>query len=103
MRVPLKVDVIRDRGAMVREVEDGELENVYRLQVMNATEAPHRYRIGVEGLPGLRVASEAGHHDGSGVDPRLPGSHPRGRPTRRRAARRRSSSVSRPRTAVTST
>ena len=58
MRVPLKVDVIRDRGAMVREVEDGELENVYRLQVMNATESAHRYRITVDGLPGVRVASE---------------------------------------------
>jgi cytochrome c oxidase accessory protein FixG len=58
MRVPLKVDVIRDRGAMVREVENGQLENVYRLQVMNATEAPRRYRITVEGLPGIRVASE---------------------------------------------
>ena len=58
MRVPLKVDVIRDRGAMVREVEDGEFENVYRLQVMNATESPQRFRIAVEGLPGVRVASE---------------------------------------------
>ncbi len=59
MRVPLKVDVIRDRGALVREVEDGELENVYRLQVMNATESAHRYRIAVEGINGIRVASEA--------------------------------------------
>ena len=58
VRVPLKVDVIRDRGAMVRNVENGELENVYRLQVMNATEAPHRYRIEVEGIAGLYVASE---------------------------------------------
>ena len=58
LRVPLKVDVIRDRGALVREVEDGALENVYRLQVMNATESPHRYRIAVEGLPGIRIASE---------------------------------------------
>ena len=58
MRVPLKMDVIRDRGAMVREVEDGELENVYRLQVMNATETARRYRITVEGLPGIRVATE---------------------------------------------
>ncbi|HEX7649387.1 MAG TPA: cytochrome c oxidase accessory protein CcoG, partial [Noviherbaspirillum sp.] len=31
-RTPLKVDVIRDRGAMGREVEDGMIENVYRLQ-----------------------------------------------------------------------
>jgi polyferredoxin len=52
------VDVIRDRGALVREVEDGELENVYRLQVMNATESAHRYRIAVEGINGIRVASE---------------------------------------------
>ncbi|MGE0357442.1 MAG: cytochrome c oxidase accessory protein CcoG [Burkholderiales bacterium] len=58
LRVPLKVDVIRDRGAMVREVENGELENVYRLQVMNATESAHRYRIAVEGLAGVRIASE---------------------------------------------
>lgn len=58
LRVPLKVDVIRDRGAMVREVEDGELENVYRLQVMNTTEAPRRYRLTVEGPAGVRIASE---------------------------------------------
>ena len=58
MRVPLKVDVIRDRGALVREVEDGQLENVYRLQVMNATESPRKYRITVDGLPGLRVAPD---------------------------------------------
>jgi len=57
LRVPLKVDVIRDRGAMVRDVEDGELENVFRLQIMNATEAPRRYRIRVEGVEGLHVAS----------------------------------------------
>ncbi|MBL0143971.1 MAG: cytochrome c oxidase accessory protein CcoG [Betaproteobacteria bacterium] len=59
MRVPLKVDVIRDRGAIVREVEDGELENVYRLQVTNATESTLRYRIAVDGLPGVRIASDS--------------------------------------------
>ena len=58
LRVPLKLDVIRDRGSMVRELAGGELENVFRLQVMNATESPHRYRIAVEGLPGLAIASE---------------------------------------------
>jgi cytochrome c oxidase accessory protein FixG len=58
LRVPLKVDVIRDRGALVREVEGGELENVFRLQVMNATEATHRYRLSATGIPDLRVASE---------------------------------------------
>jgi cytochrome c oxidase accessory protein FixG len=58
VRVPLKVDVIRDRGTLVREVEDGELENIYRLQVMNATESAQRYRIAVQGVAGVRVASD---------------------------------------------
>jgi cytochrome c oxidase accessory protein FixG len=59
LRVPLKLDVIRDRGALVRELADGDLENVFRLQVMNATEQAHRYRVSVEGLARIAVASDA--------------------------------------------
>jgi cytochrome c oxidase accessory protein FixG len=58
-RTPLKVDVVRDRAALSRIVAGGKLENVYRLQIMNATEEPQRYRIAAEGLAGLAVASEA--------------------------------------------
>ena len=58
-RTPLKVDVVRDRTALARTVGGGVIENVYRLQVMNATEQPQRYRIAADGLPGLAVASEA--------------------------------------------
>ncbi|RZI85314.1 MAG: cytochrome c oxidase accessory protein CcoG [Rubrivivax sp.] len=50
-RSPFKVDVVRDRGALARMVEDGFIENVYRVQLMNATESPQRYRLGVEQLP----------------------------------------------------
>jgi cytochrome c oxidase accessory protein FixG len=57
-RMPLKVDVVRDRGMLARIVPGGRLENVYRLQIMNATEEPQRYRVSVEGLPGLAVASD---------------------------------------------
>jgi len=57
-RTPFKVDVIRDRGVMARVVEAGKTENVYRLQIMNATESDQRYRISVTGLPGLVVTSE---------------------------------------------
>ena len=59
LRVPLKVDVIRDRGALGRIVEDGMVENVYRLQVMNTQEKFLRYRISVSGIDSLEVASEA--------------------------------------------
>ena len=58
LRTPLKVDVERDRAALSRIVAGGKLENIYRLQIMNATEAPQRYRISAYGLPGLEVASE---------------------------------------------
>ena len=57
MRTPLKMDVMRDRGAMGREVEDGMIENVYRLQIMNTDEAPHRYRISVSGVNTIMLAT----------------------------------------------
>jgi cytochrome c oxidase accessory protein FixG len=57
-RVPLKVDVIRDRAAIAREVEGGRIENVYRLQIMNTTERARSYEIAVAGLPSLALAVE---------------------------------------------
>ena len=56
LRVPLKVDVLRDRAAIAREVEDGQIENVYRLQIMNTTEHPRTYRISVSGLHDIHLA-----------------------------------------------
>jgi len=86
-RVPLKVDVVRDRGSLARIAEGGALENVYRLQIMNATEKPQSYRIAASGLEGLHVAStelvEVGSAESRWVAVRLqlpadqaaPGSH----------------------------
>ncbi len=54
-RSPFKADVVRDRGALARMVEDGRVENVYRLQLMNATERVERFRVEVEGLPGATI------------------------------------------------
>jgi len=53
MRTTFKVDVVRDRGSLGRVVEDGFVENVYRVQVMNATEQAQTFRISATGLPGL--------------------------------------------------
>jgi polyferredoxin len=88
LREPLKVDVIRDRAALSRIVAGGKLENVYRLQIMNATESEQRYRISAVGLENLEVASEqevtVGPAETRGIAVRLqipygsaaPGSHP---------------------------
>lgn len=56
-RVPLQVDVLRDRGALFREVEDGRVENAYRLHILNMDGEGHRFRVSVSGLPSARVVS----------------------------------------------
>jgi cytochrome c oxidase accessory protein FixG len=57
LRAPFKVDVVRDRGSIARMVGAGTIENVYRLQIMNATELAQTYRLRVEGIEGLHMVS----------------------------------------------
>ncbi len=54
-----KVDVVRDRGAIARMVGQGQIENVYRLQIMNATEHGQQYALAVTGIEGARIVSDA--------------------------------------------
>ncbi|MCU0932863.1 MAG: cytochrome c oxidase accessory protein CcoG [Thiobacillaceae bacterium] len=58
-RIPLRADVIRDRLTLSREVENGQIENLYRLQIINMDERPHRYSIRAAGIDGLSVATGA--------------------------------------------
>ncbi len=58
LRDPFKVDVVRDRGVMARIVSGGMIENVYRLQIMNATESEQHYSLQASGLPGLALVSD---------------------------------------------
>lgn len=57
-RIPLKVDIIRDRSTLAREADDGQIENVFTLQIMNTEERAHRYKISVDGLPGIDLTGE---------------------------------------------
>ena len=54
-RNPLRVDILRDRGALAREAPGGKIENVYRIQLMNTDEQPRGYTIRVSGLAGLEI------------------------------------------------
>lgn len=58
-RVPFKVDVIRDRGVMSRIAPGGKVENVYQLQITNASEHVETYNIAVSGIEGLSLASNS--------------------------------------------
>jgi len=57
LRVPLKFDIVRDRGSLARITEHGTLENVYRIQIMNATEEDQTYLLSVSGIDGIYVQS----------------------------------------------
>ena len=50
---------MRDRGVMARLVEDGNIENVYRMQITNATELTRSYQIDVTGLKGIAILNRA--------------------------------------------
>ncbi len=57
LRDPFRVNVVRDRGSLARIVENGQIENVYRLQVMNNQEQPQTYRVGVTGMPSIALTA----------------------------------------------
>ena len=59
VRDPFRVDVVRDRSSLARVVEEGKVENIYRLQVMNNAEQQQRYRFTVDGLQGLAITDRA--------------------------------------------
>ena len=54
-RAPMKVDVIRDRTTLAREVVGGQIENIYRLQIMNTQEQVQRFIVTAHGINGLSV------------------------------------------------
>ena len=58
LRSPFKVDVVRDRGALARIVAGGKMENVYRLQIMNATEQAQEFVVEATGLEGIEASMD---------------------------------------------
>jgi cytochrome c oxidase accessory protein FixG len=58
-RVPVKVDVIRDRSNVTRDLGDPLVQNVYRLQIMNTQERPAQFTVAVTGIDGARLLSDA--------------------------------------------
>jgi len=56
--VPLKVDIMRDPSVLSREADDGRIENVYNLKIMNTTEDAKRYALSVDGMEGAELIGE---------------------------------------------
>ncbi|MES2206835.1 MAG: cytochrome c oxidase accessory protein CcoG [Pseudomonadota bacterium] len=57
-RATFRADIMRDRGALTREVAGGFIENVYRLNVMNTSEKPLTLSVSVKGMNTLMLPKE---------------------------------------------
>ena len=55
IRTPAKLDVIRDRNALFRETDEGLVENVYTLRILNKDNQAHDYIISIEGQPDMEL------------------------------------------------
>ena len=54
-RMPLKVGIEKERAALYRESDNGNIENAFRMHLTNASEQAREFRIEVAGLPGIRL------------------------------------------------
>lgn len=59
IRTPLALDVIRDRNTLFRETNEGMIENVYILKIMNMDKQQHDYSLSVTGISGLTMYTDA--------------------------------------------
>ena len=58
LRIPLDIDVIRDRNTLYRETNEGLVENVYTLRILNMDNTAHAYQLTAEGIEGLRMQGD---------------------------------------------
>jgi len=54
-RIPLEVDIIRDRARLFNETDTGLIENTYSLQIINKDEATHTYKITASGIDNIKM------------------------------------------------
>lgn len=58
LRIPLEVDIIRDRNSLYRENNEGLIENVYTIKVLNKSQTQQTYHIEVRGLPDYKFIGD---------------------------------------------
>ncbi|EIJ36618.1 cytochrome c oxidase accessory protein CcoG [Thiothrix nivea] len=71
-RIPLEMDIIRDRNSLYRDTGDGNIENVYTLKVINMDEKEHSYTISVSGIDGMKLVGAENVHVPSGKVTEVP-------------------------------
>lgn len=57
-RLPVSMDIIRDRNELARENFNGEIENVYTLKILNKSQTDNQYRLSVQGIQNAKWQGE---------------------------------------------
>ncbi len=57
-RVPLELEVLRDRNQLYRMDVNGNIENSYIIKIANMAQQPHDYSLSVEGIDGLELVGQ---------------------------------------------
>lgn len=57
-RVPLELNIERDRNALYRENNEGLIENTYTLQILNKSQKDSEYKIDIQGLEDYQFIGE---------------------------------------------
>ncbi len=57
-RSPLELDVLRDRNSLYRETNEGLIENIYSLRLINKDNRPHLLNLSVLGIEGVQLIGE---------------------------------------------
>lgn len=58
-RVPLQIEVARDRGTLFQELADGRIENIFTLRIINMDRNDHTYTISIDGLEAAQLTPDA--------------------------------------------
>jgi len=57
-RVPVSLDILRDRTELAKENFNGDIENVYTLKILNKSQVDNRYRLSVQGISNTKWHGE---------------------------------------------
>ncbi len=57
-RIPLNLDIVRDRARLYREIYDGGIENTYTLKILNMDQVGHRVALSVVGELAVQYAGK---------------------------------------------
>lgn len=63
----LDVNILRDRNVLARKISGGRIQNIYTVKILNKTEHPRRFTLGVAGIDGAEIDGKTRLNVGAGA------------------------------------